>query len=219
MLNSLPAALVALRFLIGPLLLWDAIAHQVSPVFLIAFVIAVLSDIFDGIIARRLGISTAELRQADSWADVALYVCVAISAWLVHRDVVIAFQVPLLSLLAAQGLWWIVNLVKYGKPASYHTYSAKFWGLTLCAATIALFGFDDATIALWITILVGIVHSIEEIAMTLILPHWTHDVLSIFHALKLRRTQLEPALENGSNHGSNHGSDHGSDSDELPSVP
>ncbi|HEY9646718.1 MAG TPA: hypothetical protein V6C88_10125, partial [Chroococcidiopsis sp.] len=69
--------------------------------------------------------------------------------------------------------------------------------LTLCAATIALFGFDDPAIALWIMIIVGIVHSFEEIAMTLILPRWTHDVLSIFHAAELRRVQLEPALANG----------------------
>jgi phosphatidylserine synthase len=148
---------------------------------------AFFSDIFDGIIARRLGVSNVQLRQADSLADVCLYTCISASAWLVHRDIIIAFRVPLLMAVFAQLLWLVVNLVKYGKPASYHTYSAKLWGLTLFVATVGLFGFDYAGITLWLSSIVCMIHSLEEIAMTLILPVWTHDVLSIFHALQLRR--------------------------------
>jgi phosphatidylglycerophosphate synthase len=185
-LTSIPISLVIFRFLVAPFLLWDALDGTTSMWFMVAFVAAFLSDIFDGIIARKLSVSNAQLRQADSWADMTLYSFVVASAWLVHPDVVIACRLPLLSLLAAQLIWWIVNLVKYGQPASYHTYSAKLWGITLFIATMALFGFESAVIPLWISCIVGIIHSIEEIAMTMILPVWTHDVLSIFHALKLR---------------------------------
>jgi phosphatidylglycerophosphate synthase len=195
MLQSIPAALVVLRFLIAPYLLWDALDGETGTWFVVAYVVAVLSDILDGVIARRLGVSTAELRQADSWADVCLYICVAASVWLVHPDVAIAFRIPLLSVVLAQLLWLAVNLVKYGKPASYHTYSAKLWGVTLCAATVALFGFNTAGIALWLAIGVGILHSLEEILMTLILPQWTHDVLSLVHALRLRQTLMNPSLD------------------------
>lgn len=180
-------ALVFLRGAIAPFLLWDALDGHITPWFLAGYVVAVLSDIFDGIIARRLGVSSANLRRADSWADVALYVCIAAAAWWAHREIVLAFQIPLLTVVLAQALWWLVNLVKYGKPASYHTYSAKLWGLTLLAATLALFGFNSGGIALWVAILVGIIHTLEEIAMTLILPTWQHDVLSVIHALRLRR--------------------------------
>jgi phosphatidylglycerophosphate synthase len=185
-LTYIPISLVILRFLIAPFLLWDAIDGKTSIWFIVAFVVAFLSDIFDGIIARKLGVSNAQLRQADSWADLTLYICVVTSAWLVHREVVIACHLPLLILLAAQLMWWLVNLVKYGKGASYHTYSAKLWGITLFVATVALFGFNHAVTAIWISCIIGAIHSIEEIAMTLILPVWKHDVLSIFHALKLR---------------------------------
>lgn len=187
MINSIPAALVVFRFLIGPFLLWDALDGQTSIWFIAGFVAAFLSDIFDGIIARRLKISTAGLRQADSWADRCLYICVFSSAWLVNKDLVIAFRIPLLTVVFAQLMWWIVNLLKYGKPASYHSYSAKIWGITLFIATIAWFSLDRAGIALWLAIIVGILHTLEEIAMTLILPIWKHDVLSIYHAINLRR--------------------------------
>lgn len=186
-IKSLPAALVAIRFLISPFLVWDVLDGDASIWFIVGFVAAFLSDIFDGIIARRLEVSTAKLRQADSWADVCLYIGIAISAWLIHRDVLIAFRLPLLIAVFAQLMWWIVNLAKYGKPASYHTYSAKTWGITLFIATVALFGFNYAGITLYLAIIVGIIHTIEEIAMTLVLPQWTHDVLSIIYALRLRR--------------------------------
>jgi phosphatidylglycerophosphate synthase len=189
-LKLIPSALVLFRFLISPFLLWDAVDGKTSIWFLVGFVAAFLSDIFDGIIARKLGVSTAELRQADSWADVCLFSCIFVSAWLVYQDVLIAYRVPLLTVVFAQLIWWIVNLVKYGKPASYHTYSAKFWGITLCMAIISLFGFNYAGITLWLTSIAGVLYSIEEIAMTIILPVWTHDVLSIFHALKIRENLL-----------------------------
>ncbi|MDZ8053330.1 MAG: CDP-alcohol phosphatidyltransferase family protein [Aulosira sp. ZfuVER01] len=190
-LKLIPNALVLFRFSISPFLLWDALDGKTSVWFIVGFVAAFLSDIFDGIIARRLGVSTAELRQADSWADVCLFSCIFVSAWLVHQDLLIAYRLPLLTVVFAQLVWWIVNLVKYGKPASYHTYSAKFWGITLCIAIISLFGFNYAGIALWLTSIAGLVYSIEEIAMTVILPVWTHDVLSIFHALKIREELLQ----------------------------
>jgi CDP-diacylglycerol--glycerol-3-phosphate 3-phosphatidyltransferase len=188
-MNYIPTALVIFRFLVGPFLLWDSLDGQTTIWFVLAYIAAFFSDIFDGIIARRLGVSTAKLRQADSWADVTLYVCIAISAWLVRSGVLIAFRFPLLSVLGCQLVWWIVNLLKYGKPASYHTYSAKLWGITLFIATIALFGFNYSAIALSMAIVVGIVHTIEEIIMTLILPEWTHDVLSIFHALEIIKSK------------------------------
>jgi phosphatidylglycerophosphate synthase len=187
MMKFIPGILVALRAAIAPFLLWDAIDGTISVWFIIGYLVGFFSDIFDGVIARRLGVSTVQLRQADSWADVCFYICVFGSAWLVHRDVVIAFRVPLLAVVFVQLVWWIVNLVKYGKPASYHTYSAKFWGITLFIATIALFSFNYAGIALWLAIISGIIHTVEEIAMTLLLPEWKHDILSIFHALRLRR--------------------------------
>ena len=185
-LKFIPSGLITLRFLIVPYLLWDALDGETSVWFLVVFIFAFLSDIFDGIIARRLGVSTPQLRQANSWADVCLYLCIAASTYLVHPQTLIIYRLPLLIVIIVQIIWWIVNLIKYGKPASYHTYSAKLWEITLFIATIALFGFNYAQITLWLTCIIGTLHTMEEIAMTLILLEWENDVLSIFHALKLR---------------------------------
>ncbi len=91
-LSHLPITLVGMRFALAPLLVLDALDHRTSFWFIIGYVIAVLSDVFDGIIARRLKVSTALLRQADSWADICLYLCMAISIWLVYPQVILFFS-------------------------------------------------------------------------------------------------------------------------------
>ena len=186
-LMNVPWLLVSLRFTIAPLLLLDALNGKTSDAFLVGYILAVLSDIFDGIIARRLGVSTVSLRQADSWADLCLYLCVAFSAWLVYPSALHAFQVPLLTAIGFQLTLFAVSLIKFGRFPSFHTYTAKAWGLSLVVAVVGLFGYG-ATVTLWGAIGLCVVNSIEEITMTLILPQWTHDVLSLGHALDLRRS-------------------------------
>jgi uncharacterized membrane protein len=96
-------------------------------------------------IARRLGSSTIALRQVDSWADICLYLCIAISTGFVHPDVLTQFQMPLLLAIATQITLFAVSLIKFGKFSSFHTYTAKAWGVSLFIAVVGLFAFDNAT--------------------------------------------------------------------------
>src|ERR1700687_3235903 len=70
LIRLIPAALITLRCSIGPFLVWDALDGEISRWFLGGVLAGFLSDVFDGSVARRLGVSTARLRQADSWADI-----------------------------------------------------------------------------------------------------------------------------------------------------
>ncbi|MGI4790046.1 MAG: CDP-alcohol phosphatidyltransferase family protein [Janthinobacterium lividum] len=185
-LRQIPMALVVSRFLAGPVLLWAALTRQSSG-WLVGILVAVfLADVFDGVIARRLQVVTARLRIADSWADTSFYVCVALAIWLLHRDLLTAFTVPLLSVLALLGINWGVAMVKFHQAMSFHAYSSKLWGLSLFAASVAILGFSYAGMWLWTAIVVGIFGHLEGFAMVLILPRWAHDVSGIPEALRLR---------------------------------
>ena len=187
----LPAALVAFRALVSPLLVWDAWDGMVTGWFLAVFIAAFLSDVLDGMIARRLGVSTSRLRYADTWADITLYLAVLLSAWLTHKATLMTLGWPFALLLASTAASWGVDLLRYGRLSSYHPWSAKAWGVTLAIAIVALFGWNDTGWAMWLMIGVGVLSNLECIAMTLLLPRWTHDVPSIFHALE-RRAAIEP---------------------------
>lgn len=70
-MNKLPLALIYLRLIIGITIIFLSISHVENYKFIavILFAIGLLTDIFDGIIARRLNISTQTLRRLYSATD------------------------------------------------------------------------------------------------------------------------------------------------------
>ncbi|NTU80385.1 MAG: CDP-diacylglycerol--glycerol-3-phosphate 3-phosphatidyltransferase [Chloroflexales bacterium] len=182
----MPALLVALRFALGPVLFLDAADGATSPWFLVGLVVAFLSDIFDGVIARRLSLVSTRLREADGHTDVWFYAWVVASAWQSHQEAMIAAALPILLMVAAQLLSWLVDWLKYRQLCNYHAYSAKLWGITLFVATVALFGFDSGGVFFWVAAAAGVLCVTDEIAMTLTLDTWTCDVPSVFHARRLQ---------------------------------
>lgn len=199
-LRTLPVCLVFLRFLLGPLLLVSACATftwrslQGGSLWIVAlFLLAFLTDVFDGILARRLGVVTVKLREYDGWVDVWFYCWVVLTAWIYYLPALHPFLLPVLLVIATQLLAFLIDWLKYRRLSSYHAYSSKAWGVTLFLAFVALFGFGRTGVFFWLAVGVGIISHLEEIAMTLVLPQWVHDVPGIVQAVRLRRALGTPA--------------------------
>lgn len=152
----------------------------------LAICIALLSDIFDGVLARRFGTETALLRRADSAVDTLFYVCAAWGAWILAPDTVRSVAGTLLTLIALELFRYLFDFLKFHREASYHSYSAKLWGLFLAIALVLLLAYDVAGRLLILALWLGILANIEGLAISLLLPTWSHDVRSIVHAYKLR---------------------------------
>jgi CDP-diacylglycerol--glycerol-3-phosphate 3-phosphatidyltransferase len=58
----------------------------------------------------------------------------------------------------------------------------------MAAATIGLLGFGLDNWLLDVAIAWGIICNLEGFAMTLVLPKWRRDILTLGHALRMRRT-------------------------------
>ena len=127
-LGPLPWAMVGFRFFAGPILLWMALTGQSRFWMIGILVCAFLSDVFDGVIARRLNTVTIRLRVADSWVDTVFYLCVALAVWFCHRGLVSPFAVPLLAVIVLMGINWLLAMGKFGRALSFHAYSSKLWG-------------------------------------------------------------------------------------------
>jgi CDP-diacylglycerol--glycerol-3-phosphate 3-phosphatidyltransferase len=76
---------------------------------------------------------------------------------------------------------------KFHRVSSYHTYSAKIWGILLTAAAVALLCFNRGFWMLTLALAWGIVCNLEGLAMSMLLPEWTRDVKTLRRALELRR--------------------------------
>jgi CDP-diacylglycerol--glycerol-3-phosphate 3-phosphatidyltransferase len=138
MRRGIPWFLVLFRLALAPLLL--ALAQKFSGwVLAAAITAAVLTDIFDGKIARRLNIATPALRQADSMVDVIFWLCMLGVAIRRAPDIFAAHWGIILALLLAETLCQSVCLIRFRRMVATHSYFAKSWGLILLLCFAAMF--------------------------------------------------------------------------------
>jgi phosphatidylglycerophosphate synthase len=153
-----------------------------------------VSDVYDGVLARRWGTATAALRIADSAADTIFYVGVLVAVVERHWPVIHARLGLLAALLALEAARMVFDWVKFRRMASYHSYASKAWSVLLALATIALLCFDRWFWLTTVAIAWGILCDLEGLAMSALLPEWTHDVKNLRRALRLRHEMLEQAV-------------------------
>jgi hypothetical protein len=186
-----PEALLFVRLLCAPGIIWAERTGR-SGIFLASIVgIAFVSDVFDGIVARRIGSATPQLRRADTIIDTAFYLSAAIALFR-RAPSVIEGEGPGLALLAALEIArFLLERIKFGRLASYHLWSAKAWGIAL------FLGFSQAFVRrapaplFRIAVLAGILSDLEGLLASLILSDWHCDVPSVFHAARLEKLKAE----------------------------
>jgi len=149
-------------------------------------IVALLSDIFDGILARRWNCDTAAVRLFDSMADTVFYLCAVLAVYTGLPAIWHAYRSALMLLLAMEGARILFDLAKFRKPASYHSYLAKTWGLVLAAAVVTLFATQRTTPMMTAAVILGILCNLESAIMSLILPTWNRDVKTLQSAWRLR---------------------------------
>jgi len=189
MLRSVPMGLTVLRLLLAPVLVWLVYAGAPGVVFAGVVLVAFVSDYFDGVIARRLGVASAELRHFDSRADLVFYATAAWAVWRLHPNVVRSVAVPGLIVIGLDVVRHVFDFAKFGRDVAYHAWSSKVWGLSLALALVLLMGFGIGEPFVWITVILGLVAQIEGLLISVALPVWTHDVPTLIHALRIRKAR------------------------------
>ena len=155
-------------------------------------VVAFVSDIFDGVTARHLGIATPTLRRLDSFADSVFYAAATFAAWHLNPQAVTQRWAPLTLLAALEIGRYAFDLAKFHREASYHMWSSKLWGIALFGGFFSLLALDADTAWVDAAIWVGIVADVEGLAISALLREWRSDVPSFVHALGLRRAHDRP---------------------------
>jgi CDP-diacylglycerol--glycerol-3-phosphate 3-phosphatidyltransferase len=185
--------LTVLRLLLAPVLVWLVYAAAPGVVFAGVVLIAFVSDYFDGVIARRLGVATPELRHFDSRADLVFYATAAWAVWRLHPDVVRSVALPGLIVIGLDVVRHVFDFAKFGRDVAYHAWSSKVWGLSLALALVLLMGFGVSQPFVAIAVLLGLIAQLEGLAISVVLPVWTHDVPTLIHALRIRKTSAGTA--------------------------
>lgn len=196
-LDRIPWAMAAGRAALGPVLIagercgWDGTR--------MAWIVvaALVSDVFDGVLARWMRSDTAGLRLFDSMSDTVFYLCVAIAIAIGQPQVWRENAWLLAGLMGLEAARMGAEFWKFGRPASYHSYLAKTWGLVLAIAVVGVFAWPKAHGLMPAALALGIVCDLEGLAMTLMLPEWRRDVKTLAAAWRLRTKRMESEPEGG----------------------
>ena len=184
--RSIPLVLTVFRICSAPVLLWLAALRQ-ERFFLWLGIAAIISDVLDGALARRLGASSETGRMLDSWADLLIALVAFVGATLLWPETMrreAGFLAIVLAALVIPNAW---GLIRYRRLLGYHTLSAKSSGVFLAIATISLF--TGLTPVLFrIAAFVELAVAAEYIAISLIVPEWTGEMKSVWHAWHQRKS-------------------------------
>lgn len=179
----IPFALLTLRALAGPALV--ACALLGTPGWLLAAIVtfAFLSDILDGVIARRLGVATDSLRFADSVIDLAFYLAAVVAVFVRAPSALVELRWPIAGIAALEAARLVIELAKFGRMAAYHMWSAKIWGITLWLGFSEVFFGGRAGPLFRLAVIMGIVADLEGLVASLLLKTRQRDVRTLWHAL------------------------------------
>lgn len=187
-MRFIPLMLIALRALMAPAMVALAFvgAAWAPGAIVAAMTIGLVSDIFDGIIARRLGVATPLLRRLDSQTDAAFWIAVLAAAWILHPAALLAAAPWIGLVVVLELLCYALSFVRFGRETSTHALLSKLWGLFLFAGFASLVLSGSAGPLFYAMVAVGVLSQLDVIAIVLLLPRWTNDVPSAWHAWQLR---------------------------------
>lgn len=173
---TLPNLITFARIPLAVMLLF---IKPLSPMFYLVYCLCGISDIADGVAARKTGQQTDFGARLDSAADFVFFFIVIFRLAPVimpsTKTLIIILLIAIIRLAAI-----ITVKIKTGRFASAHTIANKITGLLLFIYPFSLYFSQSSLIAAFLLLIAGIA-SAEELAIAIISKEWTADQKSIFH--------------------------------------
>ncbi len=189
MKNKIPLILIYSRLVFGLIIVLLSVFKPLHfrALEVIFITIGLLSDIFDGIIARHLKISTEKLRRMDSSVDQIFWLCIISCAYLDSPIFFKQHYLPVTIVLVLEGFCYLLSYIKFRKEVATHAIASKLWTLSLFAFLVQLILTGNSVFLFFTCIYIGIATRLEIIAILFILNKWTNDIPTVYHAVLIRK--------------------------------
>jgi phosphatidylglycerophosphate synthase len=177
-----PWSLLYFRLLAGPVIIYFSLEINHPHIIILIMIWAgLISDIFDGIIARHLGVATRFLRIMDGWVDIVFWLCSAISLFILYPLLWQENKILLVIFFIQEPVSDIINLIKFKKQGCAHNWTSKLFGLFLLTAfSVILCG--GSFIFFKVSLLMGLISQWDRMVISYLLPAAECDIPSFYHA-------------------------------------
>ena len=182
---TFPDMITLMRLLVAPVLIILAyLAYE--RLFIGILIFSMFTDVIDGYFARRMHSESKTGSVLDSRADLATYMAMLAGGLLLWSDLIVRQKHYIIVMAGGYVFSALVGFIKFRRFPSYHTLSAKLSAIMLNISVLFLFGMR-ITIFFQITAYLLVYAYIENIAITLMITDWRHDIPSVFHAIRNAR--------------------------------
>jgi len=187
MIKQIPKALIYSRLFLGIGILVSSIFQISNPLSIVLFITGMLTDVFDGIVARQLNMSTRYLRRLDSTIDQFFFLFVTLAIFIQSPQFFYQNEMKIIILISTEFIAYVICFVKFKKEIATHSILSKGWALILFATLLQVMITKNSTILFEFCFYIGIVTRVEIIVIVLLLRTWLNDVPGIYQAVLLRQ--------------------------------
>lgn len=185
-LRQVPNALSISRLLAGPVMLWLACVHA-ERAFSVVLIAALVTDVLDGWLARRLQLQSRVGAMLDSAGDVVTLICAAAGIVAFHVQVWHEHSVAIGAVLGGWLAVCAVALLRYRRLSSFHTYASKAAGYALGVFVAVLFAVAFVPWLFYAAVVLSLISTAEELVLLWRLRAWRADVRGLYWVLKGER--------------------------------
>jgi CDP-diacylglycerol--glycerol-3-phosphate 3-phosphatidyltransferase len=183
-LLTLPNSISLFRLLLAPvMLLAGYFGHPLSVKIL--FSVAVISDLFDGILARALELRTELGAKLDTIADLTTYLALYFCFYFLWPGFVHQAYPFFAAGLIIYTIAFSFALLKFRRFPSYHSIGGKL-SAVLMALSILCWFIGGPAFPFFVAISISLIAGIEEIIITALLPRLHTNVPTCWHAYRMR---------------------------------
>lgn len=189
---NIPNYLCSYRIIMFPVIMYFAFTGK-QTLFVIFFIINLLTDIADGIIARKLKIESDFGARLDSMADNLTYILAFTGIYIFKWEDFEPHKISFLIFIGFLVSTVVLSLIKFGKFPGFHLYSTKIAGYIEGIFFICLFTVGFITPFYYFMIAWGIMGAIEHIAIQMTIPAMKSDVKGLYWVIKEKKYKQKPS--------------------------
>lgn len=181
-MKTLPYLLTYSRLVMAVVYIFISLYQPLQQAHLVVgiLVAACVTDIFDGVIARRLKMVTTHLRQLDSKVDTVFWLSLLYLLIIMKSAFVREHAVALFILAASEVFIQLLGYFKFNTSLALHTHAAKVWAVLLTVTVAQIFLGTHANFWFRITFLWGLLVQLEITWIVLKLKVLRSDIASVF---------------------------------------
>lgn len=181
-MRRVPYILTYSRLLMAPVFVLIALYKPWQNPYTVVWILiaGIITDIFDGVIARRLKMDVVSLRQLDSKVDTIFWFALIYALVILRSDFVKQHAGSIFALIGLEIAVQVTGYFKFSKSLALHTHAAKVWAILLTVTVVQILIGTQPTFWFRLSFLWGVLVQIEVIAIILKLRTYRADIPSVF---------------------------------------